>query len=282
MATTVDALVLRIRHELRDYGVGAFALSSSVNDSVTEIRVTTFPLNAVDGQRAVVGTEDLYIKGAGNPLVVNRGELGSTAAAHSAGDLLIIEPRFTNQQILDALISAQRQLAGYVPYLASPDTTNTTTQDVEEYAAPAGATEIIKVELETYEGSGLYRVAPNHQILEGYSPPKVRILAAPTGLTIRLTYHAAYTEFTWATNDVNAEIEAKYTDFLIEWAKGELLTNEVGYKSRVVAAATGDGASVQQSLVLGQTIKASALGKLRSVKPPSRIIHRSSSRVHRM
>ena len=282
MAVPVTTLALRVRQELKDYGAGTFVLDGEHTAVATSINLTTTPADPVKvGQRAIINLEVVEVGTVADPMTVVRGIRGSTAAVQATGSLLIVEPRFTNQDILSGLIAAERQLAGFVPKRAIDDT-NTIAQDTEEYAAPAGAFAIEMVEV-AMSTAGLYRPWPMFEILDANDPPKVRILGGPpSGRALRLTYMSHYTEFTWTTADVSAEIPARYHDFLVDWCKGELLINESGYKARVVGAASGQGASVQESLIYGQTLKASALNKLNTVRPATRVIQRPASNMYRM
>lgn len=282
MAVPVTTLALRVRQELKDYGAGTFVLDGEHTAVATSINLTTTPADPVKvGQRAIINLEVVEVGTVADPMTVVRGIRGSTAAAQATGSLLIVEPRFTNQDILYGLIAAQRQLAGFVPKRAIDDT-NTIATNVEEYEAPVGTFAIEMIEMEQ-SVAGLYRPWPLFEILDANDPPTVRILGSPpAGRTLRLTCMSQYTEFTWATTDASYEVPLRYHDFLVDWAKGELLLNEAGYKARVVGAASGQGASVQESLIYGQTLKASALNKLNTVRPASRVIQRPASNMYRM
>jgi hypothetical protein len=215
-------------------------------------------------------------------LTVARAAKGTTAAQHLAGALAIVKPRFTNLRILEALVNAERALAGYVP-AKTVTTTTTIAASTEEYAMPSGAEYIDKVEMETGT-SGTYRVFNFYQILDEYDPPKIRIPlgCAVTGRSLRLTTLGQYAEFQWGATI--SDIPVKYHTFLIQWACGWLLENEDTENSGQTEQAHGvrpSGTNLVYQQQIGRNMQAGAFAHLEAVKPLTRIVYRQDQRVVR-
>lgn len=81
-------------------------LASSINSSATSITVS-YPLEGLRAaQVCEIGNELMYIWSVDSgtkTLVVERGFNGSTAASHTAGDVIIVNPRFPRSQMLEAI-----------------------------------------------------------------------------------------------------------------------------------------------------------------------------------
>lgn len=81
-------------------------LSSTITSSATSV-VTTYALEGLrQGQTFEIDSELFYIWEADNgtkTLTVERGYAGTTAAAHSAGALIKVQPRFPRAQLLEAI-----------------------------------------------------------------------------------------------------------------------------------------------------------------------------------
>ena len=81
-------------------------LASSISSSATSITVT-YPLEGLRAaQICEIGNELMYIWSVDSgtkTAIVERGFNGSTASAHSAGDIIIVNPRFPRSQMLEAI-----------------------------------------------------------------------------------------------------------------------------------------------------------------------------------
>lgn len=103
MTTTADVLTAARRHL---YGVGRSTLNQLAQDmAISDNQFTvSFPLNLLsDGSVVSVGLEDMYvwaINAAAGTVQVQRGWQGSVQSAHSHGDLVSVNPRFTDFDIL--------------------------------------------------------------------------------------------------------------------------------------------------------------------------------------
>ena len=81
-------------------------IAASVNASATTVTVS-YSLNSLAEQTVFeVGSELFYIWAvdtANKSLTVERGFAGTTAASHTQGDVLVVNPKFPRKRILDAL-----------------------------------------------------------------------------------------------------------------------------------------------------------------------------------
>lgn len=89
-------------------------LASSISSSATSITVS-YPLEGLRAaQICEIGNELMYVWSVDSgtkTAIVERGFNGSTAAAHSAGDIVIINPRFPRSQMLEAINDEIRDLS---------------------------------------------------------------------------------------------------------------------------------------------------------------------------
>lgn len=103
MTTTADVLTAARRYLL---GVGRSTLNQLAQDMASDDTTLTvqFPLgNLSDGSVISIGLEDMYVWGvdaAGSTVTVQRGWQGSVQSDHSALDLITVNPRFTDFDIL--------------------------------------------------------------------------------------------------------------------------------------------------------------------------------------
>jgi hypothetical protein len=101
---------------LTDYTEELATLGGAMNASTTTIAFSlpsASPAGVVAGATLEVGTELMYVfdVAADGTTTVQRGYKGSTAAAHSDGDLVTINPKFPAYQVLDALNHELRDLS---------------------------------------------------------------------------------------------------------------------------------------------------------------------------
>ncbi len=101
---------------LTDYTEELATLGGAMDTSATTISFTlpsSSPAGVVAGATLEVGTELMYVfdVATDGTTTVQRGYKGSTAAAHSSGDLVTINPKFPAYQVLDALNHELRDLS---------------------------------------------------------------------------------------------------------------------------------------------------------------------------
>jgi len=278
MTVTVNDLVLSVRRQLGDWGAALMTLDTTMTDVATTLSPASRPSSVDINQSVEVELEEMEITDVAADLTVVRASRGTTAAAHLSGSLAIVRPRFSNLVILGALIRAERVLAGYVPAKAVT-TTTTIVSGTEEYAMPAGAEYVDRVELDN--GSGNPRPFHFYEILDEFDPPRIRIPqgCAATGRALRLTTLGQYSEFLWGATV--SDIPVKYHNFLTEYACGVLLEDEDSAITSQTVQAAGVEPKPGVNQQVGRNMQAGAFAHLEAVKPMTRIIHRSDQRVVR-
>ena len=91
---------------LTDYVEEHDTLGTVLNDSETTVNFTHDTAGIVVGSIIEIGTELMYVfsmNATTNNATVKRGFRGTTAAAHSAGDLVTVNPKFPAQLVLNAI-----------------------------------------------------------------------------------------------------------------------------------------------------------------------------------
>ena len=100
---------------LTDYVEELATLGADMNSSVTTISFalpSTAPVGVVAGATLEIGTELMYVFSVTDgTTTVQRGYKGSTAASHTAGDLVTVNPKFPAYQILNAINNELRDLS---------------------------------------------------------------------------------------------------------------------------------------------------------------------------
>lgn len=152
MTTTASSLIEQVRSRLLDYGNGAVTLAAAVSDTTG----TTISLSAITDimprQFLLIDNElaEVTATFAGTPptATVIRGARGSTAATHTSGAVVRIDPVYGNHEYLRFLNQA---LDASFPSLYSVSDSHLTTvaTDTWEYDIPAACNILVRVEIET-------------------------------------------------------------------------------------------------------------------------------------
>lgn len=123
-------------------------LASTVNSSATSI-VCTYALEGLRaGQIFEIESEVFYIwaaDAATKTLTVERGFNGTTAAAHTAGALVTVNPRFPRAQILEAINDEVLDLSSPVNGLFQVKTLNFTYNGTDRMINLTSATDVIDI-----------------------------------------------------------------------------------------------------------------------------------------
>ena len=91
---------------LTDYVEEYDTLGTTLNDSETTVNFTHDTAGIVAGSIIEIGTELMYVfsmNASTNNATVQRGFRGTTAASHSSGDLITVNPKFPSQLVLNAV-----------------------------------------------------------------------------------------------------------------------------------------------------------------------------------
>lgn len=223
MATTVASLVERVRDAVDDYGDTSTVLAAAV----TSTSETDFTLESSDG----FTTEDwisvdyetcrVTEVSSGPPytVTVRRGQRGSTAATHSLGALVLVNPLYPGHRVLSALNSALAKLSKTVKDVA----TLTVVEDQYAYEVPSSIEVPRRIEIEDSNEDGEFFVIRNWEMLDA---THFRIFGSyPDTRNIGVVGTSKFTAMT-----VGGSLEANFPDtngnainFLIYEALGQLL-----------------------------------------------------------
>jgi hypothetical protein len=287
MVATPAQMVLAVRRAARDWGLGSLTLNETLDSSDTTVDVVDWPQNLKAGHYLECDLEIMEVRDPGPSLVVRRGQLGTTAAAHSTGALMVGQPRFTNTAILAALNKAMYLLAATFPReVYVTDSTLVTAEDVELFTLPAVSEgegeyiDILRAEIETTT-AGLYRPMVNWE-QQGRIPPALKLFGSgPTGRAMRLLVTQAYPTMTY-TGSTPSGITDDMAVFLQDYAAGMLLEQEELYaadwiKQDVQVASDARG----RMQVIGRNMQAAAEAYLNRIKPSVRNLWLGDARNYR-
>lgn len=105
--TTVDATVDAVLGHLLDGQREARnVLTTTLDDNDTSVVLDHHPRGAQEGARVSIDFEDMYVFNtdvASQTLTVLRGDAGSTAAAHTSGAIVWVNPKWSRFQVLRAV-----------------------------------------------------------------------------------------------------------------------------------------------------------------------------------
>jgi hypothetical protein len=279
MTVTVNDLVLAVRRQTGDWGAALMTLDTGMDATATTVSVVARPDVVDTNQFLEINTEEMEITDISEDITVLRAAKGTAAQVHASGDMVLVKPRFSNLTILNALIRAERVLAGHIP-CRTVSTTTTIASGTEEYSMPSGTEYVERVRIET-STAGLYRPFHMFMVLENYDPPKIYIPLgkAAVGKTLELTTLGQYSEFQWGATV--SDIPAKYHNFLTEYACGVLIEDEDSSITSQTEQAHGIVPKPGVNQQVGRNMQAAAFAHLEAVRPMTRIVYRSDQRVIR-
>ncbi len=286
--STPAAMALAVRRAAKDWGLGTVNLNEALDTSETGVDVVDYPETLGAGMYLECDLEVLEVTRVAPTLTVRRAQLGTTAATHTTGTVMVIQPRYTNLSIVRALNHALHKLSGKYPrevYLT--DTTLATASETERFAMPAEPAgegeyiDILRVQMET-ETSGLYRPAFNWR-QEGRFPPALKLWGyEPTGRDLRLLvtqayYPMAYTDAARATG-LTDDLE----DYLVDYAAGYLLEHDELYAADWVKQDVAVASDLRGRMqVIGRNMQAAADEYLLRIRPSTRQIELGDARNYR-
>lgn len=280
MSVTANELVRKVRGMSGDWGKLTTTLSAALTDTDTSCTLANMADLLEEELLLEIDLEKVRITAVGQTLDIERGAQGTVAATHALGTFCILEPRFANQELLDALNAAVRRLAIYEPQVTvSSDGDYTYDATVEEYAAPLEAVSILKVDMEKAT-AGLYRPFYAYTILEEFDPPVVRIPVdwRLSGKKMRLVYGAPYPMLSW---DTQTTIPEKWHTFLTGYAMGVALENEEVGNSQQKVQTGNAGFRPGYAQQVARNLQGRALNDLEALRPATRIIRRPDQRQYR-
>lgn len=215
--TTRSELIETIYSALHSYsGVHeqVASLSAGISDSAT-----TITCDGADGAKrglAEVGDELVYVSSVnGNDLTLppfGRGYRGTTAATHSAGDMVTFDPAFPRSEIGKALDQVVR---GLFPGLYRVSETTLDAQAVDRsYALPADCENVVRVEVR-WDGDpyDYWHPIVEWELEKGSTPQLNLYQGCVPGFELRVVYTSQFGELT--TDLATAGIPESYEDLLV-------------------------------------------------------------------
>jgi hypothetical protein len=227
MTTTASSLIEQVRSRLLDYGNGAVTLAAAVSDTTgTSVSLSDIA-DISKGLFIMVDNEMMEVldtfEGTPDTATVIRGSRGSTAATHSSGAIVRIEPVYGNHEYLRALNQAQDSS---FPALYQVSDTHATAiaASTYEYAIPAACHLLARVEIET-STADIFEVSRNW----GYQSENDIIIedagSYPAGRAIRFIGYGKFDAMTISGNlDTDfPETNANAIEYLVVKATANLL-----------------------------------------------------------
>jgi hypothetical protein len=202
-------------------------LASSVDSSTTSV-VVTYSLEGLRaGQVFEVDAELMYIWAADTAtktLTVQRGFNGTTAAAHSSGAIVTVNPRFPRAQILEAMNDEMRDMSSPMNGLFQVKTLNITYNGTDSMINLTGATEVIDLlnvsvryltdDYPVARRVKLVRDLPTDDFASGFA---IRFDQNVYPGRLRVVYKAPYTSASTEAVDINSTcgVQESATDIVV-------------------------------------------------------------------
>lgn len=111
--TTVGTIIEQVRGEILGQRREELdILNGNINDSVTSLTSTDATAGLLAKARIEIDLEEMYVRSvSGTTVTVLRGQFGSTAASHTSGAVITINPKFSRFRILRAINDELRSLS---------------------------------------------------------------------------------------------------------------------------------------------------------------------------
>lgn len=202
MTTAALTLIERVRARLMDYGNGAVTLGAAVSDTTGTTVYVSSIADIAARQFLMVDNELLEVletfETSSPSITVVRGARGSTAATHTDGTVVRIDPvfgqneylRFLNQALDDSFPSL---------YSVSDVHTSTIAANTYEYDLPAACNRLARVEVAT-STSGVYEVNRNWDYQDNNTIIIEDAGCITTGRAIRFIGYSKFDALTLAGN----------------------------------------------------------------------------------
>ncbi len=224
--TALSAVVSNTRNDYLRAGTPEHRnkVSGALLDSDTTFTFT-YDLGTLQaGSKISAGLEDIHVWSVDTSLKtadVDRGEYNTTAAALSDGDTVLVNPRYTDSQIMRALNAATSQLASEGVYqVSSVEVTKSTAVDGYDITSSADFLGIIDVVWEnTVTSSKQWHRVEHYRVLIDANTSDFASGTAvlidddiPAGATIRIMYRHELTASLSALTDVVETVTGLETD----------------------------------------------------------------------
>jgi hypothetical protein len=248
-------------------------LTSTINSSATSV-VCTYAIEGLRaGQMFEIDSEVFYIWAADSPsktLTVERGFNGTTAASHTAGALLTVNPRFPRAQVLEAINDEILDLSSPVNGLFQVKTLNFTYNGTDRMINLTSVTDIMDVlnvsvryltdDYPIARKVKLVRDLPTDDFASSFA---LKFDQAVYPGRLRIVYKAPYTSVASESIDINSTsgIQESITDIVVIGTQLRLMApREI---KRNFTESQGDTRRAEEVLSGAATNSVTALKQLR-------------------
>lgn len=228
MTTTVASLADRVRDLLDDFGDVQTTLASAIADASTTSVTPTSSDDVSIGDWISVDYETMYVTAvaSGPPytLTVRRGQRGTTAAAHDSGALVLVNPLYPGNRILNTLNSGLGKMTKIVKDTATLDVV----EDQYAYAVPSTIDVVRRIEIENSDEDDESYIIRNWEMLDS---DYFRIFGDyPEDRDITVVGTASFTAMATTGNldSTYPDTNSNAINFLIYEAAGQLLLQRQG------------------------------------------------------
>lgn len=209
MSTSASSLIEQVRSRLLDYGNGTTTLAAAVSDTTgTSVSLESIA-DIAPKQFLLVDNEMMEVRATyeGTPATatVIRGARGSTAATHSSGAVVRIDPVFGNHEYLRFLNQAL-EFAFPSLYSRCDTAVQSIAADTYEYDIPTGCDKLVRVEIET-STAGVYEVARQWDYQDEATIIIENAASISTGRSIRFIGYSKFDPMT-----ISGNLDSDYPD----------------------------------------------------------------------
>ena len=235
--TTAAVVIDRTLRQLLSGTVEARNLLTTTLTSVSTSVVVTYPLEGLrTGQVLEIDSELMYIWATDVPtktLTVQRGFNGTTAAAHTAGAIITVNPRFPRAQVLESINDELADLSSPMHGLFQVKTLNQDYNGADAMINLTSVTSIIdlltvsvRYQTDDYPVARkirLVRDVPTDDFASGFA---IRFDQAVFPGRLRIVYKAAYSSASTEATDINTTcgVQETVTDIVAIGAQIRLMS----------------------------------------------------------
>jgi len=228
MTTSLATLVERVRDLLDDYGDQVTNLAAAITDTSATTCTLSSSEDVAKDDWLSVDYETMLVtamsSGPAYTCTVRRGHRGTTAATHSNGATVIVNPLYPSSRIFSALNAA----LGKVTKQVKDTSTLTVTEDTFAYTVPSTIDTLWRVEIENSDENSQFFVMRNWEMLDGST---FRIMGNyDTDRNIACVGTAKFSALT-----IGGDLDSSFPDdnqnainFLVYEAAGQLLLQRQG------------------------------------------------------
>ena len=221
--TTAGQLIDRVANDLLAGTVEERNKVATGIDASTTTVTFSYPLSGLrEGSVFEVGSEQFYVwtvNSSAKSAVVERGFNGTTAASHSANDIVTVNPRFPRARVLQQLNADLADLSSPLNGLFQVKTVDISYNGSDRMVNVTGATDILNLidvryrylsdDYPIIRDTRLLSDMPTSDFASGYALAFDTLVRAGT---LRVLYRAPYGQFTSESDTINSVGGSDYLD----------------------------------------------------------------------